>query len=70
MLVLARKHNEAIRIGSLVHVKIIDIRRGCVRLGIEAPAEVQIEREELYQARIAALEAENASLKEKLNSAA
>lgn len=39
MLVLARKCNEAIRIGETIEVRIVDIDRNKVRLGIEAPGE-------------------------------
>ena len=47
MLVLARKTDEAIIIGDNVHVKIISIEKGGVKLGIDAPSDVTIIREEL-----------------------
>lgn len=43
MLVLSRKRNEEIVIGESV-VKILEIRRGIVRIGIEAPKTLKIER--------------------------
>ena len=46
MLVLSRKLSEGIRIGDAV-VKVLDIRNGRVRLGIEAPHETRIVRSEL-----------------------
>jgi carbon storage regulator CsrA len=48
MLVLARRLNEKVVLPSLgVTVQVLDIRRGTVRLGIEAPPEVTVLREEL-----------------------
>jgi len=48
MLVLTRKKEEAIRIGNDVVIKIIDIDHRQVKLGIEAPPHVSINREEVY----------------------
>lgn len=49
MLVLSRKKDETIVIGdSTVTVKVIEINGGQVKLGIDAPREVSIYREELY----------------------
>ncbi|WP_353661284.1 carbon storage regulator CsrA [Hydrogenimonas sp. SS33] len=50
MLVLTRKTDEAIRIGDDIVVKIVSIDKNSVRIGIEAPADVPILREELVQA--------------------
>jgi len=47
MLVLSRKANERLIIGDNIIVTIIRVSGGQVRLGIEAPAEVTIRREEL-----------------------
>ena len=47
MLVLSRKKEEAIRIGDEVTIKVISIKGGVVRLGIDAPKEVSIVRSEL-----------------------
>lgn len=49
MLVLSRKRNEAIRIGSDVLIRVIDVRGDRVRLGIEAPSTLSVHREEVYQ---------------------
>ena len=47
MLVLARKTDESILIGDNIHVKVISIDKGVVKLGIEAPSDVTIIRDEL-----------------------
>jgi len=44
MLVLARKPSEAIKIGDSIIVKVIAIRGGQVKLGIEAPAGIRVIR--------------------------
>ena len=51
MLVLSRKKNEAIVIAEDITVTIVDIRGDTVRLGIVAPEEVPVHREEI-QAKI------------------
>jgi carbon storage regulator len=48
MLVLTRKPNQTIKIGDTVKIKIIEIGNGFVKIGIEAPKEIQIYREELF----------------------
>ena len=50
MLVLTRKIGERIRIGNEVTVQILEVRGGQVRLGLAAPAEIRIFREEVFQA--------------------
>ncbi len=50
MLVLSRRCNESITIGDNVVVTIVDIRGDKVRLGIEAPGEIPVHRQEVYEA--------------------
>ena len=50
MLVLSRKEQEGIVIGKDIIVRVMGIEDGRVRLGIEAPREVAIHREEIYEA--------------------
>ena len=47
MLVLSRKLGEKIFIGDNICITVVDIDRGKIRLGIEAPREVAIYRQEL-----------------------
>jgi carbon storage regulator len=47
MLVLSRKEKERLIIGGNIVVTIVRLSHGSVRLGIEAPPEIQIKREEL-----------------------
>ena len=49
MLVLTRKQGEKIVIGNGVVITVVEIDRGKVRLGIEAPREVRIAREEVRE---------------------
>ena len=50
MLVLTRKLGEVIRVGDTVTVRILEVKGNQVRLGVEAPTEVRIYREEVYRA--------------------
>ena len=50
MLILTRKVGEMIRIGDTVTVRVLEVRGSQVRLGIEAPSDVRIFREEVYRA--------------------
>ncbi|MBN1575046.1 MAG: carbon storage regulator CsrA [Chitinispirillaceae bacterium] len=49
MLVLTRKLGETIRIGDTITVKIVDLDGRHVKLGIEAPKNVAVNREEIYE---------------------
>ncbi len=50
MLVLSRKKNESIVINNDVTVTVVEIRGDKVRLGIVAPKEVSVHRQEVYEA--------------------
>ncbi len=49
MLVLTRKLGESIAIGDDIKVTIIEIKGKQVRVGIEAPQQTVVHREEIYQ---------------------
>ncbi len=49
MLILTRKLDEEINIGSRISIKILSISEGQVKLGIIAPPEVEIFRSEIYE---------------------
>jgi len=49
MLVLSRKLNEKIIIGEDIEVTVISIENGSVQLGINAPKNIEILREELLE---------------------
>lgn len=50
MLVLTRKKNESIVISNGIIITVVEIRGDRVRLGIEAPADVPVHRQEVYEA--------------------
>jgi len=50
MLVLSRKKNESIVIGHDITIVVVEIRGDKVRLGIEAPKNVDVHRQEVYDA--------------------
>ena len=50
MLVLSRQLDESIVIGDNVVVTIVDIRGDKVRLGIQAPGEIPVHRQEVFEA--------------------
>lgn len=50
MLVMSRHRDESIIIGDDVVITIVDIRGDKVRLGIRAPQDVSVHRQEVYDA--------------------
>src|SRR4051812_39352337 len=51
MLVLTRKVGEAITVGDDIRITVVEIRAGKVRLGIAAPGEVVVDRQEVHERR-------------------
>lgn len=49
LLVLTRKRDESIIIGDNVKITVVDIRGDQVKIGIDAPREVSVHREEIYR---------------------
>lgn len=56
MLVLTRKAGEVITIGDNIQVRVLAIKGGQVRIGVDAPRQVSVNREEVLQPRVGAVE--------------
>lgn len=50
MLVLSRQRDETIIIGDSIKITIVEVRGDKVRIGIEAPRDVSVHRQEVYEA--------------------
>lgn len=57
MLILSRRHNEKIVIGEDIVISVVEVRGDIVKLGIEAPRNVKVYRQEVFEA----IRAENAA---------
>ena len=66
MLVLSRKIGETIIIGDEVTLTVLNCQKNNVRIGLNAPKEVAIHREEIYE-RIARQKGLNTQAKENSN---
>jgi carbon storage regulator len=49
MLVLTRKLGESIRIGDNISIKVVELDNRHVKIGIEAPRSIAVNREEIYE---------------------
>ena len=49
MLILTRKTGETITIGDHVQIQVLSVKGGQVRIGIDAPREVLVNREEVFE---------------------
>jgi len=52
MLVLTRRVGEEIVIGDVIRIKVVEIRGGKVRIGIIAPEDVVVDRQEIHEKRL------------------
>jgi len=50
MLVLSRKKDESIIINDHIRVTVVEVRGDKVRIGIDAPKDVAVHRQEVYEA--------------------
>jgi carbon storage regulator len=53
MLILTRRKGETIRIGDVIEVTVLGVKGKQVRLGIAAPQNVAVHREEVYERIVA-----------------
>jgi carbon storage regulator len=51
MLVINRKRGESIRIGDDIVITVLEFRDGRVKLGIDAPLEISVNRQEVLDRR-------------------
>jgi carbon storage regulator len=49
MLILTRKVGESINVGDNIVIKVVESGRGSVRIGIEAPREITVLRQEVFE---------------------
>ncbi|GAB5415477.1 MAG: carbon storage regulator CsrA [Congregibacter sp.] len=49
MLILTRKEGESLRLGDDITVKVVSIDGGSVRIGVSAPRDIPVHREEVFQ---------------------
>lgn len=64
MLILTRKVGESIMIGESVEVKVLGLRAGQVKIGIEAPKNLRVHREEIFDRIRAEQESESQAVNE------
>lgn len=50
MLVLSRYKDQSIYIGDDIVITVVDVRGDRIRIGIEAPSNVPVHRQEIYEA--------------------
>jgi carbon storage regulator len=54
MLILSRRPNESLRIGGEIIVTVLGVSGNQIRLGISAPLNIVVDREEIHQRKVAA----------------
>jgi len=49
MLILTRKVGETIKIGDDIQIQVLSVKAGQVRIGVDAPREILVNREEVFE---------------------
>ena len=49
MLILTRKDNESLFIGDDIEITVLGVKGNQVRIGINAPKDIEVHREEVYR---------------------
>lgn len=52
MLVLSRKIGETIVVGDTIRITVVDVGQGRVKIGVQAPHNVSVDREEIYDKKL------------------
>lgn len=52
MLILTRRPNESVRIANNIRITLLGFKGGQARIGIEAPPDVVVDREEIHLRKI------------------
>jgi len=60
MLVLSRNRKQSIIINKVIRVTILRVRGGKVSLGIEAPEDVRVDRQEVFEKRESGIDTDKA----------
>jgi carbon storage regulator len=60
MLVLSRKVGESIIIGDRIQITVVEVSHGRVKIGVKAPSDVKIDREEIHTKKLLELDPEAA----------
>jgi len=61
MLILTRKTGETITVGDNIQIQVLSVKGGQVRIGIDAPREVLVNREEVFERLLVENEGETKS---------
>jgi len=62
MLILTRKTGETITIGDNIQIQVLSVKGGQVRIGVDAPREILVNREEVFE-RLAVKDGEEVKTK-------
>jgi carbon storage regulator len=49
MLILSRRVGEAVKVGENISITVLSVKGNQVRIGVDAPKDIAVHREEIYQ---------------------